>query len=170
MTPDARASLADLARLRDEIAADREAMARGVDDVRDVLGAWQTAAADRAQLALAAVGLHGLYSALESIIERVGRIVDGSIPSGDTWHRDLLSQGMTEIPSVRPAIVPRELQGDLLALLEFRHFFRHAYGVDLDPAKLRYNLERAAAVAEPLNRALDDFDAFLGRAMTALKD
>lgn len=168
MSAEARGSLADLARLQDEIAADRRAIARCREDLHEALAAWRSAAPDRAHLALAAVALHGLYSALESILERVGRILDGGVPSGETWHRDLLSQGMTEIPSVRPAVIPRALYPDLVALLEFRHFFRHAYGVDLDPAKLRDNLDRALSVGPDVDAALDAFDEFLSRAMTSL--
>ncbi len=168
MTADARASLADLARLKDEISADRRALSRCLDDMRTVVQAWGPHAVDRAHLALAAVALHGYYSALEAIIERAARILDSNVPSGETWHRDLLSQGMTEIPGVRPAILPRELYGELVALLEFRHFFRHAYAVELDASKLRQNLDRALVVDARVSEALDEFRDFLTRAMKSL--
>jgi len=38
----------------------------------------------------AALNLHGFYSGLERLFELIARHVDGAIPSGETWHRDLL--------------------------------------------------------------------------------
>jgi hypothetical protein len=169
VSAEGRASLAELARLRDEVAADRQAMGRCLDDVREVLGRWRRKAGpDRPYLALAAVALHGYYSALESVCERSARLLDGSVPHGAAWHRDLLSQAMTEVPGLRPAIVPRALTADLLSLLEFRHFFRHAYGVELSATKLRENLDRLVAIERAVDESLDGFDAFLRQAMVAL--
>lgn len=128
MSPEQRASLAELARLRAEIASDRSAMERAQEDVASVLESWGEETPDRAHLALAAVALHGWYGGLESVLERAARALDGTVPAGESWHRDLLSQAMVEIPRVRPAILDRALLPELVGLLEFRHFFRHAYG------------------------------------------
>ena len=165
MSPDARGSLAVLARLRSEIRADRESVGRCLADVREVLDAWEQAPPGRPHLVLAAAALHAWYTGLEAVLERVARAVDGAAPAGETWHRDLLSQAMTELPGIRPPVLPRALNLELLELLEFRHFFRHGYGLDLDPAKLRHNLERLLAVAPQVEAALDAFDQFLGQAM-----
>jgi len=168
MSPEQRASLAELARLRAELAADRAAMGRALVDVEAVLSSWGEEAPDRAHLALAAVALHGWYGGLEAVLERAVRALDGAVPAGDAWHRDLLSQAMVEVPGVRPAILERSLSRPLLGLMEFRHFFRHAYGVELDPGKLSENLQRAAAVAPEVDGDLDHFDAFLEQAMRSL--
>lgn len=170
MSPEQRASIAKLARLRAEITADRSAMSRSLEDIRSVLEGWGEQGPDRAHLALAAVALHGWYGGLESILERVARSLDGSVPSGDAWHRELLSQAMVEVPSLRPAVLDRSLLPELIGLLEFRHFFRHAYGVELDPAKLRQNLERASSIASEVDRFLGRFDRFLGEAMRSLEE
>lgn len=57
----------------------------------------------------AAVAVHGWYSALEAALERIVRTLDGDVPQGDRWHRDLLSQATVELPDVRPPVLPREL-------------------------------------------------------------
>ncbi len=168
MSPDDRAALAHLARLRAEIQADRDGMARCVADVDMSLADWHGAPPGRPLLVLAAVGLHGWYTALESILERIARSLDGTLPRGDTWHRDLVSQALVELPGVRPAVLPRETLPPLLALLAFRHFFRHAYAVDLDPVRLRVEIERLKAIDGAVGEALDAFDGFLGTAIESL--
>jgi hypothetical protein len=170
MSPEQRASLAELARLRAELAANRAAMRRALADVEAVLSSWGGQVPDRAHLALAAVALHGWYGGLEAVLERAVRAIDGAVPAGDAWHRELLSQAMVEVPGVRPAILERTLFPQLVGLLEFRHFFRHAYGVELDPSKLRENLQRAAAIAPEVDVRLDRFEAFLEQAMRSLRD
>lgn len=169
MSPEQQASLAELARLRAEIASDRSALVRCLVDVQGVLEGWRREEPGRPHLALAAIALHGWYCALEAALERAARLLDRTVPGGDSWHRELLSQAMTEIPGVRPAILDRDLFPELLRLLEFRHFFRHAYGVDLDPAKLRGNLELAVAVSTPVAEQLDRFEAFLEQAMASVR-
>jgi hypothetical protein len=49
----------------------------------------------------------------------------------------------------------------LRKLLGFRHFFRHAYAVALDPDQLAALRATALALREPLQRDLDALDSFL---------
>jgi hypothetical protein len=164
MSPEARASLAELARLHGELKADRAAMRSCLAEARD----------DEARLAespyrvVAAVALHGWYTGLETLLGRVARVLDRTLPAGETWHRDLLSQAMAEVPSVRPEVLPRSLYSDLVSLLEFRHFFRHAYDVALDPPKVKLNLTRMSAAFPAVDAALDAFEAFLQETMKRL--
>jgi hypothetical protein len=164
MSPEARASLAVLARLRREIRSDRDAAGRCLGDAREVVAGWGDAPPARPLLVLAAAALHAWYTGVEAVLDRIARALDGSVPAGERWHRDLLSQAMTELPGIRPAVLPRTLHLALLQLLEFRHFFRHGYGLELDPARLRANLDRLLAVASEVEAALDAFDRFLAQA------
>lgn len=168
MAPEQHASLASLARLRAEIQADRGAMATCLADVRDGVAMWSTAPPGRPYQVVAAVALHGWYTALEAVMERTVRSLDRAMPTGEAWHRELLSQAMVEVPGVRPALLARTLYAEILSLLDFRHFFRHAYGVPLDPDKLRQNLDRLLRVAAPVDQGLDTFDAFLAEAMRVI--
>jgi hypothetical protein len=124
LSPEQRGASVELARLRVEVAEDRSAMLRCLDDVRSALPHWDPPGPGRPWLALVAVALHGWYTGLETGLERVARAVDQRLPTGENWHRALLSQGTAEVPGVRPAVLPRALYGDLVELLEFRHFFR----------------------------------------------
>ncbi|MGB8296112.1 MAG: hypothetical protein WCG85_11860 [Polyangia bacterium] len=89
-----------------------------------------------------AVKLHAWYTAFESILERIARVVEGGLPGGPSYHQDLL-RGMTlPLAVVRPAVIDSTRLGDLAELLAFRHFFRHAYAVALDEAELRNHAVR----------------------------
>ncbi len=80
---------------------------------------------------MAAAGyLHHIYTAMEAIDERIVTTIDGTRPSGEKWHQDLLAVAGIEIPGVRPALLRPETRGRLARLLRFRHFFRHAYRID----------------------------------------
>jgi hypothetical protein len=132
MGPEARHTVVSLVRLRREVTEDRQAMAKRMAELKEAgprLG-------DPPWASHAAVAVHGWYSALEAALERIVRTLDGDVPRGDRWHRELLSQATVEVPDVRPPVLPRELLPELLELLAFRHFFRHAYSVPIDPNML----------------------------------
>ncbi|MCC6623762.1 MAG: hypothetical protein IT385_21060 [Deltaproteobacteria bacterium] len=135
MTPDRRGATADLRRLARDIAADADTMDRLADEVAAV-AARPDPLGDEATAYLA-VKVHGWYTALETILERVARVVEGGAPSGPTSHQDLLRGSTLPLPGVRPAVLAPALLADLSDLLAFRHFFRHAYAVSLDEARMR---------------------------------
>ena len=70
---------ADLQRLRAEIRFDREAFTQRVDELESIPLSGDATPADAAQ---AAVALHHSYCAIESILARVARQLEGSIPEG----------------------------------------------------------------------------------------
>ncbi len=164
MTGDERATRAAVARLRGEIRDDREQLTRCLRDAQLAVVRRASTPDDPAVLALAAVALHGWYTGLETLLERIARQLDGEVPEGPRWHRALLGQLAVDVPGVRPAVMQRELLGPLAELLGFRHFFRHAYGVVLDGSQLAARLATLLRIAPDLERALDEFDAFLARA------
>lgn len=60
-----------------------------------------------------ALNLHGFYSGLERIFEKIAASVDGSIPEGANWHRELLHQLSMEIDGIRPAVISSDLKEKL---------------------------------------------------------
>ena len=167
MSPEQAGAAAALARLRGEIADDRAAMARRRADLEEAAKRLLAQPMDPAAIALEAWALHGWYTALESLLERVARQLDSEVPVGDRWHRELLTQMMVDVPGVRPLVLPRTLRPDLQELLAMRHFLRHAYGADLDGPKLGAQSARLRVVAPRVDTALDAFDTFLARAQAA---
>ncbi len=168
MSPDQLAGASALARLRREIAHDRAALSIHAQDARQACAGLEGIAVSRPLQALGAVALHAWYTGFETLVERVVRQLDGAVPRGDAYHRELLFAATTEVPHARPAVIPSSLTDDLIELLSFRHFFRHAYGVELDPLRLRPQLTRLVRVHEQVSQALDAFDDFLAKTQEAL--
>lgn len=147
-----------IARLRADLAADQRAWTRQMD-VLD--GADPLAAPDAGNLALVAWSLHHSYCALESIFERVARVLEGGVPDGPDWHRDLLDGALREIPAVRPALLPVALAASLHDLRGFRHVVRHAYDVDLVPGQLAVVRTNALTARPQVDAGLTAFDRWL---------
>jgi len=103
-----------------------------------------------------ALNLHGFYSGLENIFEKIASAVDGTVPSAANWHKELLNQMCMEVPNIRPAVI----SGNLCEMLEeyrgFRHVVRNVYTHHLNPEKM-----------EPLVIKIDEALAELTTELTA---
>lgn len=108
-----------------------------------------------------ALNLHGFYSGLERIFERIALAVDGSVPSGVNWHRELLTQMAIEIPDVRPAVISSELEGNLEEYRGFRHVVRNVYTYRLNPEKIEGLVVRLKIVLEKAEAEITGFANFL---------
>jgi hypothetical protein len=47
-----------------------------------------------------ALNLHSFYSGIERLFELIARHVDSALPSGESWHRDLLQQITQDMANV----------------------------------------------------------------------
>jgi hypothetical protein len=144
-------------RLRAEIASDRLAFGARLDELRGL----ELSLSVPAVLAQTAMSLHHAYGAVESLLVRVALALEGSIPTGGDWHVALLETMALDIQGVRPRVVSQEALVLLRRMLGFRRFFRDAYAVPLDPARLSALREDAAALAPLLAADLDRLDAHL---------
>ena len=77
------------------------------------------------------------------------------------WHRLLLQRMTIIVPEVRPAVLSSETYTLLNALRGFRHFFRHAYGANIEYEQLKSNLDKALNVFSKLESDLNQFLAQL---------
>jgi hypothetical protein len=155
-------SIARLSRLLADGALDARALDARQEEIAALLSrSGQAAAPSRSELLVWGVNLHAYYTALETLLERVARLVDEDVPAGATWHRDLLAQMRIELPGLRPRAIPPEVVADLDELRKFRHFFRNAYVLDLDPVKTLAHGARVLLVHPPLARDIAGLFAHL---------
>lgn len=66
-----------------------------------------------------------------------------------------------EVPGVRPAVIGAATLAGLRDLLAFRHFFRHAYSVALDAARLAVLRQRVIEVRPLVVAELGRLDLWL---------
>jgi hypothetical protein len=108
-----------------------------------------------------ALNLHGLYSGLERLFELIAINIDGSKPTGENWHQELLNWMAMEIKAVRPAVISESSHNRLSEYRGFRHVVRNVYTVNFDPAKMRNLVEGAPGLFSQVRAELTAFAAFL---------
>ena len=105
--------------------------------------------------------LHNLYCAYEELFEIVARYFENQVEP-ERYHADLLRRMKLNIPGVRPALISEETYALLDELRRFRHFFRHAYGVDLDPERVEGVAKKAVELEDRFEGDLSNFLRLLG--------
>lgn len=123
-----------------EIDTAREVLGRLLDELRRS-DPGPGAEPPRDRLALLAIDLHSWYTALESLLLRILAAFEGAPPAGDSSHALALRAALRDVEGVRPAILASAHRDDLDEIRRFRHFFRHAYALDLRHDKLRPALD-----------------------------
>jgi len=150
-------SNAALQRLRAEIKSDHASFAARVEEIKGLNLAAPTAAV----AAQAAVALHHGYGAIESLLVRVSRYIEGAVPTGPDWHVELLESMALDLEGVRAKVLSPDSLRALRSLLAFRHFFRHAYAITLDARRLDELKNELLALEPVLDTDLEHLDRFL---------
>lgn len=156
-----------LLRLRVDLLRDAATSQEIALDVRARLGHLEDAAPE--VVAYVAVQVHRYYTAVESLIERIERVL-GAVPDGPDWHHELLRGATYELDGIRPPILSDATYDHLAEILRFRHFFRHAYVVALDARKLATVVRHVDGVHDSLQQELQAFAEFLRDLTTSLAD
>lgn len=109
----------------------------------------------------AVLNLHDYYAGLERIFQQIGTTVDGHIPKGSSWHRDLLQQMQTEINNVRPPVLSKEAGQLLDEFLRFRHVVRNIYAFNFDAERVQRLVEQMQPTLKQVHLELLTFISFL---------
>ena len=100
--------------------------------------------------------LADVYNGIENIFNRVANEVDMHLPTGDSWHKDLLTQ-MTEQRPERPPVISEKTFPRLEALLKFRHAFNNIYGEELVYEKIEPHAKSIDALFASVSQDLNTF-------------
>lgn len=104
--------------------------------------------------------INNYYSAVEDLCRIVAAAFENNIADASRWHSELIDRMTLDVAGVRPPLLSNETAQLLHRLRSFRHFFRHAYRVELDEGEVRQNLERLIEVHP---RLLADVERFITR-------
>lgn len=105
--------------------------------------------------------LHDFYNGIERVFVRIAEELNGGVPHGEQWHRQLVKDMSLEIPGVRPAVIDEELARSLGDFRRFRHVFRNVYGFALEDERMRPLEERLPAVLAAFRRQVGEFLAWI---------
>jgi hypothetical protein len=108
-------------------------------------------------LAAAAFDLHAFYTGVERLLEMIACEVDGEQPTGQPWHRELLTQMALAVPDLRPAVLSSDTSTALIDYLDFRHVVRNVYTFNLRPELV---VELVGGVRATFDLATHDLLAF----------
>ena len=86
-----------------------------------------------------ALALDHAYQAFETLLVRLEEALGLPRRAGANWYSQLLDDAQLDLAGVRPPLLTPEAMRSWRELLKFRHFLRHAYRVDLDPAAVAEN-------------------------------
>ena len=98
--------------------------------IRELPDAKNLDSLSRLELAGVAALIHNFYNGIENILKQTALSQNLKIPSGDSWHTDLLKLVCTE------GIILESTSTKLRRYLAFRHFFSHGYALELDEKRL----------------------------------
>jgi hypothetical protein len=141
---DDRASLEDLAR----------STASLLDPAADARDEWMR------PLALAFV-IERWFTAAGATLSRALRALDGDVPTGGTWHQELLRPSVASIEGGRPALLSREALVDMQELLKFRHLARRGYEAAPEQARMVEHGKRVQRANAALAISFATLDSWL---------
>jgi len=97
----------------------------------------------------------------ERLFQLIASSLDGSVPTGPDWHRQLLQQMTVGVRTIRPAVLKPATARDLDEYLRFRHAVRNPYALELDSERTQPLAVRLRPAFEQLRNDLDHFAVLL---------
>jgi hypothetical protein len=143
-------------KLRKQIDVERQQLRRLIDEHRPLLESCVSSIPTAIEVSALATFLHSFYSGIENSLKRIAIEIDGVAPSGDAWHRQLLTS-MATVTDRRPAVLSATLNEVLREYLAFRHFFRQAYSFHFDWSKMSHLVLNAEGNLKLFETEVDTF-------------
>ena len=116
---------------------------------------------DQDTLIVIAYHLHNLCNAFENVFQNIAAVFENTVDDVERWHARLLERMRLDLLPLRPAVIDDAAYEALDELRRFRHLFRHAYTIRLDPWRLQLVLRQAQVLREGYADRLGKFMDFL---------
>ena len=114
--------------------------------------------------------LHDFYCAMENALARVAPVLNGALPAGKAWHRELLEAVVLDLPGVRPAVLSRQVARRIEEYLRFRHRYRQSYAYELEWPPVAHLLAEARPTWASVRADLERFLLFLDVAAASMDE
>lgn len=105
--------------------------------------------------------VHVLYGLFENLLVQIAEQFGNHIADKAQWHAQLLKRMTLNIEPIRPAVISHEAYTCLNELRTFRHLFRNAYLLRLDPDRLNLVLREVITLKSIYEAELNIFLDFL---------
>lgn len=109
----------------------------------------------------AALNLHDFFGGVERIFQQIGTTVDGELPSGSDWHRQLMEQMQRDILDLRPPVLSTDVISSLDEFRRFRHVVRNIYAFEFDPEQIERLVRQMSVIFAQIRTELLVFVRFL---------
>jgi len=107
--------------------------------------------------------LHDFYNGVENIFRRVAQELNGGLPAGEDWHKQLLTDMSLDVKGVRPPLVSEDLKLKLQKYLGFRHIFRDVCGFHLEQEQIKVMVKEFPRILSWLRREIAAFQEYLDK-------
>lgn len=151
-------------RLAAAVREQRQQISRVVGEAREALADFPDRVPPPRELRGIGAIVHDFYTGIEHLFEKIAPELNGGLPAGAAWHRELLQNMTLDLPGVRPRLLRPETVRALEEFLRFRHLVRNPYGFELDWKRLNALLERLPAAWSQVEADVERFLAFLDAA------
>ena len=119
---------------------------------------------DEDYLGSIALNLQSFYTGVERLFITVAKTVDEIVPTGDSWHQQLINQMAIALPAVRQPVISARTQTALDEFRRFRHVVRSHYAYQLDPDRVKDLAEKLFKVSSWFVQDCEQFCQSLGQA------
>jgi hypothetical protein len=148
-------------RLASELGDDRATLDDLARSVAALLGPAADARDEWMRTLALAFQVERWYTAAEATLGRALRTLDGDVPSGPSWHQELLRAAAASIEGGRPPILPRPALAEMAELLKFRHLARHGYEATPEAPRMVEHGQRVQRAHTAILASLVSLDGWL---------
>ena len=100
--------------------------------------------------------LHSFYNGIEKLAILIYKGINEKIPNDIKWHKKLLEKTFNSTKNY-PILFNNEYKIQLQDYMEFRHFFRHTYGYNINIEKLKPLINNAEILWEKIRNDINKF-------------